>query len=298
MTEPQRGGWATAGPELAVSAPLSRVRSVLFMPGNRPDMIAKIPEYRPDVAVADLEDAVATADKASARRLAAAAVDALDPGAAVVLIRVNPVGSPWFDEDVHAAAASSAAGIVVPKLAAPGDVLRVRRALAASGRASAVVIGGVETARGIADARLVLTQGLSAVYFGAEDYVADMGGQRSRSGEEVLFARSMLCLTARIAGLPAIDQAVVDVQDSEEFLADAQAGARLGYQGKTCIHPRQIALAHRVFSPSPEEVAHARAVLAAGAAGVGVLDGQMIDEVHVRMARAVLARPADGPATR
>ena len=127
-------------------APLSRMRSVLFMPGNRPDMVAKIPEYRPDVAVADLEDAVATADKASARRLAAAAVDALDPGAAVVLIRVNPVGSPWFDEDVHAAASSSAAGIVVPKLAAPGDVLRVRRALAASGRASAVVIGGVETA--------------------------------------------------------------------------------------------------------------------------------------------------------
>lgn len=260
------------------------------MPGNRPDMIAKIPGVVPDVAVTDLEDAVAAPDKAEARGLAVAAVDALAPGSTVVLVRVNPVGSSWFEDDLRAVAASSAAGVVVPKLSRVSDVPRVRGMLAAGGRAAAVVIGGLENAAGVAGARALLEGGLSAVYFGAEDYVADIGGRRSRAGDEVLYARSQVCLAARLAGIPAIDQAVVDVRDSGHFVADGEAGARIGYHGKTCIHPRQVALAHQVFTPSAQEVAHARAVIAAGEAGAGVLDGQMIDEVHVRMARAVLAR--------
>jgi len=294
MTE--AGGPGGRSREAAVPAMMARVRSVLFMPGNRPDMIAKIPGCRPDVAVADLEDAVPAVGKAAARSLAAAAVNTLTPAETVVLIRVNPVGSPWFDDDIGAAAASRAAGVVVPKLNAPADVLRARRSLAAAGRGEAVLIGGIETARGVADVRLILSQGLSAVYFGAEDYVADLGGQRSRSGEEVLFARSAVSLAARLADIPAIDQAVVDVHDTAQFVADAEAGARLGYQGKTCIHPRQVELAQRLFSPSPDQVAQARAVLAAGAAGVATLDGQMIDEVHLRMARRTLTRAAGDPA--
>ena len=286
---------------------LSRVRSMLFMPGTRADMIAKIPRFAPDVAIIDLEDAVAPGDKAAARRTAAAAIDALDPdGPSTVLVRVNPVGTPWFAADVAAAAGSAAAGVVVPKLATRPQLGEVTRALAEHSWAGALIIAGIETALGVADARSLLADGrggrgpgtpgsLSGAYFGAEDYIADIGGRRSPGGDEVLYARSQVCLAAYLAGVPAIDQVVVDIADDDQFLADARRGRSLGYQGKMCIHPRQVGLAHQVFTPAPEEVAHARAVVAAGEAGVAVVDGQMVDDVHVRMARAVLAR---APGTR
>jgi citrate lyase subunit beta/citryl-CoA lyase len=278
---------------------LTRVRSMLFMPGTRADMIAKIPRFAPDVAIADLEDAVAPADKDSARRTTAAAIDALDPdGPSTVLVRVNPVGTPWFAADVAAAVGCAAAGVVVPKLATRQQLAEVTLALAEHSWAGALVIAGIETALGVADARALLDSGagrLSGVYFGAEDYIADIGGRRSPGGEEVLYARSQVSLAAYLAGIPAIDQVVVDIADEAQFLADARRGQSLGYQGKMCVHPRQIGLANQVFTPAPEEVAHARAVVAAGEAGVGVVDGQMVDDVHVRMARAVLAR---APGTR
>ncbi len=274
---------------------LTRVRSMLFMPATRADMIAKIPRIAPDVAVVDLEDAVAAGDKEDARRTAASAIDALDPAdAGTVLIRVNPVGTRWFAGDVAAAAACAADGIVVPKLSTGPQLLQVRQTLAEYSWSDAVLVAGLETALGVADARPLLAGSagtvLSGAYFGAEDYVADIGGRRSPGGEEVLYARSQVCLAAYLAGLPAIDQAVVGLADDEHFLADARGGQNLGYQGKICIHPRQVELAHQVFTPTPDEVAHARAVLAAGAAGVAVVNGEMVDDVHVRLAQAVLAR--------
>jgi citrate lyase subunit beta/citryl-CoA lyase len=278
---------------------LTRARSMLFMPATRADMIAKIPRIAPDVAVADLEDAVPAGEKAAARATAVTAIGALDPAArATVLVRVNPVGTPWFADDVAAAAASGAAGIVVPKLATQQDRHEIRQALAAHSWADALIVAGIETALGVADARALLASGLSGAYFGAEDYIADVGGRRTPGGEEVLYARSAVGLAAHLAGIPAVDQAVVGLGDDEYFLADAGRGQSIGYQGKICIHPRQVDLAHRAFTPTRDELAHARAVIAAGEAGVGVVDGQMVDDVHVRMARATLARapgPAAGP---
>jgi citrate lyase subunit beta/citryl-CoA lyase len=273
---------------------LTRVRSMLFMPGNRPDMIAKIPRFAPDVAVADLEDAVAAEAKVAARSTAAAAIDALDaavsPAPSTVLIRVNPVGSPWFTDDVAAAAGCAASGLVVPKLESQHQIDQIRQVMAEHSWLDGLLVAGLETALGVADARSLLGRGVSGVYFGAEDYVADIGGRRSRGGEEVLYARSQVLLAAHLAGIPAIDQIVADFADDERFLADARAGQNLGYQGKMCIHPRQVPLANQVFTPTVAEVAHAREVLGAGQAGVGVVDGQMIDDVHVRMARTVMAR--------
>ena len=275
---------------------LTRVRSLLFMPGTRADMVAKIGRFGPDVAAVDLEDAVAPGQKDAARDTAAAAIDALDPdGPTTILVRVNPVGSPWFAADVAAAARCAAAGLVVPKLSSQHDLYEVRQALVENGWADALIVAGIETALGVADARPVLASGVAGAYFGAEDYIADIGGHRSPGGQEVLYARSQVCLAAYLAGLPAIDQAVVALGDDEHFLADARAGRALGYQGKICIHPRQVELAHQVFTPTRDEVAHARAVLAAGDAGVGVVDGQMVDSVHVKMAQSVLARAEGEP---
>ncbi len=275
---------------------LTRVRSVLFMPGSRADMINKIPRLAPDVAVVDLEDAVAADAKDAARQTAAAAIGALDPaGPATVLVRVNPVGTPWFADDVAmaadcAAAGGAAAGVVVPKLETLHQLDHARQVMAEHAWADGLLVAGLETALGVADARTLLTRGVSGVYFGAEDFIADMGGRRTGGSEEVLYARSQVCLAARLAGIPAIDQIVADFADDGHFRQDARAGRNLGYQGKICIHPRQVGLAHQVFTPTAAELARAREILAAGEAGVGVVDGQMIDDVHVRMARAVLAR--------
>lgn len=265
------------------------VRALLFVPGGRADMIAKAGRSSPDAVVVDLEDAVAPADKDTARCTTVEAIDVLDAGGAMVLVRVNPPGSPWFDLDVAAVAASRASGVVLPKLERPEQLAQVRSMLPDG----VVVIVGLETARGVADARILLAAGpdgapVDGAYFGAEDYIADLGGRRTPGGGEVLYARSQVVLAARLSGVHAIDQAVVSVRDPDRFRADAERGRALGYQGKICLHPTQVEIAREVFTPSAGEIAHAAAVLAAAASGVGVVNGQMVDDVHLRMARAVL----------
>ena len=263
------------------------VRSLMFVPAGRPDMIAKIPRWKPDVVVVDLEDAVAAGDKEAARRTAVTSIQELEHPA--VFLRVNPAGSPWHAEDVAAAAGAGVAGVVLPKLEQLADLeLPRHRGLR--------VLGGLETVRGVADARLLLDEGeLVAAYFGAEDFISDMGGHRTAANAEVLYARSAVCLAARLAGVPAIDQAVVAVRDDAAFRADAAEGRALGYVGKIALHPAQVLLAHEAFTPSEQEVDRAKAVLAVGE-GVGVVDGQMVDDVHRRMAEQVLARAVGGAA--
>jgi citrate lyase subunit beta/citryl-CoA lyase len=164
------------------------------------------------------------------------------------------------------------------------------------GQGGLPVIGGIETARGVTRLERILAEAApDAVYFGAEDLAADVNGIRTDQGLEVLYARSHIALYARAAGVPCIDQVVVRLDDDELFERDASTGRALGYQGKMCLHPRQVPLAKRAFRPSPEEVAAARRVVAAyaseAATGGGVirLDGEMVDEPMVRRARHLLA---------
>lgn len=276
------------------AGPMPAVRSVLFVPGGRPELLDKVARSRPDAVIADLEDAVAPAGKDAARAAAGAALAGRRPGAGLVLLRINPPGTPWHDDDLAAAADAAAAGaldgIVLPKYEHPAQLRGVRAALPAGTR----VLVGLESARGVADARPLLDAGPDAAYFGAEDLVADLGGRRTPAGAEVLHARSAVRLAAHLAGVPAIDQAVVAVHDPDRFRADAEQARDLGYHGKICLHPLQVAAAHEVFTPSAQEIAHARAVTAAAEAGVGMVDGQMVDAVHVAMARGVLARAGAG----
>ncbi len=261
-------------------------RSLLFVPGSRPDMIAKVPRWRPDAAVIDLEDAVPADGKDAAREAGLAAAAGLDLPGTAVLVRVNPVGSPWFAADLRAVAGARVDGVVLPKYASAGALAGVRAALPSG----ALIVAGVETARGVAGCRDLLATGVDAAYFGAEDYIADLGGCRTETGLEVLYARSEVVLACRLAGLGAIDQAVTAIRDDARFTADARSGRSLGYAGKICVHPQQVRLAHQVFAPSAAEVGHARAVLRAAGQGVGTVDGQMVDEVHIRMAQQILAR--------
>jgi citrate lyase subunit beta / citryl-CoA lyase len=266
---------------------ISPPRSLLFVPASRPDMIAKTPRWRPDIVVVDLEDAVAAVAKDSARVGGVEGAEAI-AGEVTVLVRVNPRDSSWFEDDLAAVAGSGVHGVVLPKYESVDDAQAVREALPET----SVLLVGLETARGVAACEGLLSDAdVDAAYFGAEDYVVDVGGRRTVAGTEVLYARSRVLLAARLAGVGAVDQAVVDIGDDERFMADAEAGSAIGYAGKICVHPRQVGLAHDVFAPSQRDVEHAQAVLQmAERSGVGLVDGKMTDEVHVRSARQVLQR--------
>jgi citrate lyase subunit beta / citryl-CoA lyase len=277
--------------------PSAVMRSLLFAPAGRPDLVAKLPRSRPDAAVIDLEDAVPAAEKDAVRATLGSVVERLLPVATElpIYVRVNAPDTPWFDADVDALP-GGLAGVVVPKLERREQLARVTAALGRAGRDGLAVIAGIETARGVLDVSDLLGGPVTAAYFGAEDYVADLGGVRTAGSEEVLYARSRVALACRVAGVLALDQVVVDIHDAEAFRVDAARGRALGYRGKLCIHPSQVGLAREAFTPSEQEVAAARALLAeadrAAAAGVGVIvvDGAMVDEPMLRVARDTLAR--------
>ncbi|MYH96764.1 MAG: CoA ester lyase [Acidimicrobiia bacterium] len=277
--------------------PLPRLRSLLFAPASRPDMCAKLPRSGPDGVVLDLEDAVAPAAKAEARsqaRATAAELRRLHPDLAI-FVRVNPPDTEWFADDVAESLAEGLTGVVVPKLENAAQVDAVQRALAQADRDHLRLLAGIETAAGVAQVAEVLEQpSVHIAYFGAEDFITDMGGVRTDDGFEVLYARSQVALAARLAGVPVLDQVVTAFGNDERFLADAAVGRSIGYSGKLCIHPAQVPLANRSFSPSPEERERTQALLAVwdaaqarGEASVA-FEGQMIDEPLARRARALL----------
>ena len=266
---------------------------MLFVPGNRPELAAKAPRSGPDVVVLDLEDAVPPAAKAGARDAVREAAAAL-AGVVPVCVRVNPPATEWFAADA-AALPPGLAGVVVPKLDAADQLAAVADAV--GGRP---VVAGIETVRGVLDARAVLRPPVAACYFGAEDYVADLGGVRTPGNAEVATARSYVAMAARLAGVPALDMVTIDFRDADRFVAEAREARALGYAGKLCIHPAQVALAHEAFQPTAEERAWARRLLAAFAAAGGetiAFEGQMVDEVVAARARALLAddEPEDEP---
>jgi citrate lyase subunit beta/citryl-CoA lyase len=263
------------------------LRSLLFVPGTRTELLVKVPRWQPDVVIVDLEDAVPEGEK-DAARLAVAEADFTEAGT-TVLVRINPPGTPWHELDIAACLDTTAAGIVLPKGEDPDVVIAFRDRLAKSAP-DLVIVLGIESALGVARARALLATGVSAAFFGSEDFLADMGGRRSPGGLEVLYARSEVVLAGRLAGVPMIDQTVVAIEDDAAFTADAETGRALGYIGKVCIHPRQVALAHAVFTPSEAEVAKARRILEATSSGVGVVDGLFVDAVHIRMAQQILER--------
>jgi citrate lyase subunit beta/citryl-CoA lyase len=280
----------------------TRWRSVLFAPANRPELVAKLPRSSPDVVVLDLEDAVPPAEKVAARAQARAGAEsllALDAGPAVV-IRVNAPSTEWFTDDLREAPVPGLAGVIVPKLESPDEVERASAVLDAAGCSDVGIVAGIETARGVADARTLLaTPRIVAAYFGAEDFTADMGGVRRDDNFEVLFARSEVALAARLAGVPALDIVVAAFTDADRFRREAAEARALGFAGKLCIHPSQVTLANEAFVPSPAEVERARALLAAYDAAVAngraaiAFEGQMVDEPLAARARAVLAAATD-----
>jgi citrate lyase subunit beta/citryl-CoA lyase len=270
--------------------PISATRSLLFAGATRPDLVAKLARSGADAVVIDLEDAVPVAAKDEARAALGKLVGSVC--GPLLFVRVNGPETGWFDDDVAAVAPLSVAGIVIPKTESTADLSRAR-ALLGHGPA---IVAGLESARGVAACEEILAWEPGLAYFGAEDYIADVGGRRSAGGEEVLYARSRVALAARLAEVPALDQVVVDFRNEMAMRRDAEAGRAIGYRGKLCIHPAQVPVANRVFGATPEEVERARGLLAAweeaAARGVAVVEfeGAMVDGPALRMARDTIAR--------
>jgi citrate lyase subunit beta/citryl-CoA lyase len=271
-------------------------RSVLFTPATRPDRWLKALPGPADVCVADLEDAVPPADKASARAGLAKALQAAPRGGAEVGVRINAWPGAWAEEDVDALAPLQPELVAVPKCEEPDEVRSLVQALQKRGCEAGLLLL-VETARGALRAPELAqaSKRVRALAFGAEDYAASVGARRTRDGLEVLYARSRVVAAAAAAGVDAIDQVWPDLRDLEGLERDARFGAQLGYRGKMLLHPDQVAPVHRALRPSAEEVERARRIVeaarAAGAqaGGVLVVDGRMVDKPLVAQAERVLA---------
>jgi citrate lyase subunit beta/citryl-CoA lyase len=275
-----------------------RWRSALFGPANNPALVPKLPRSGPDVVILDLEDAVPPAEKPAARTHMADGVVALTALAhgPLVAVRVNAVRTPWFVDDVRAAMGAGADVLVLPKAERLDDLDALRTVMAGTDAPYVpAVLAGIETALGVADARAFLGHGVVACYFGAEDFVTDMGGVRTETNAEVVHARAHVALVARVCGVAALDIVTADLGDAGRFRREAAEARALGYAGKLCIHPSQVPLAHESFAPSAAEIDRARRVLAAWAEanerGVGAIafEGQLVDEPMAARARAVLA---------
>jgi citrate lyase subunit beta/citryl-CoA lyase len=257
---------------------------MLFVPGNRADLAAKATRPAPDVIVLDLEDAVPPAAKPQARATVQQA--ATDLGTEVPLcVRVNPPTTSWFADDI-AALPEGLLAVVVPKLESAAQLAEVAEAL--RGRS---IVAGLETVRGVADARDVLHAPVIACYFGAEDYVADLGGIRTNGNDEVVYPRSYVAMAARMAGVPALDMVTLDFGHDDRFVGESLQARALGYAGKLCIHPAQVKLANEAFRPSAEEIDWASRLLEAfeQAGGMTIaFEGMMVDEVVAARAMAIL----------
>lgn len=280
------------------------IRSLFFAPANRPDLIAKFPRFPADCYVIDLEDGTPPAEKASARATLAASVASLRTAGlrGLVMIRVNEPASEHYLADLQAAWATDADGVVIAKLeetdqlfpAVHGAIHRDRVAPRSEPRC---IIAGIESIRGVINAVSLCSANdrVTAVYFGAEDFIAEMGGRRSAVGNEVLHARSQVIIAAKAARITALDQAVIEIRDDAQFREDAARGRDLGYDGKICVLPRQVAIANELFSPNAEEVTYSRRLIdtyeRATAAGIGTIDfeGKMIDGPTLKRAQRVVS---------
>jgi citrate lyase subunit beta/citryl-CoA lyase len=263
---------------------LQFVRSLLFLPASNPRAIAKARDLRPDMVVLDLEDSVKPADKGSARK---AAVDALgSPWPMPVAIRINGVGTEWHSIDLDAAAGSGADFVIVPRAVSAHLVRGVGHA---TGKP---VLSMIETAAGVLAAAHIASES-AALIAGTNDLRADLRLPLDASREPISASLQMIVLAARAAGIAVFDGVYNQFTDAEGFTAECAEGRRLGFDGKSLIHPDQIEPCNRAFSPSEEDVRRARELVDAFGGGAERLGDRMIERMHVEAARRVLARAGE-----
>jgi citrate lyase subunit beta/citryl-CoA lyase len=288
------------------TAPPRLLRSALFVPGDKPRAIEKAPGLPADALMLDLEDAVAPQKKSDARAAAPEGIEAFKAAGRFAVLRIAAPDAPQLAEDVAAAAKAAPDAVLIAKLESVEGLAEVRGLLTEAGW-SGPLWAMIETPRGIlALERLAARSdalGLQAVIAGTNDLAETLRlpeGPGQRAALQPHLAR--LVLAARAVGVAVLDGVYNAYTDAEGFKAEAVAGRALGFDGKSLIHPGQVAPANAAFAPSPAEIAWAEKVVAAFEspenAGLGAvpLDGRMVEHMHLKSARAVLA--AAGPDAR
>ena len=284
---------------------LKPIRTALFVPGTRLDRVAKAAASGADVVIIDLEDAVPPAQKTAARDAVARLL--VEQECRNIIVRVNGAETEHFNADIMTVASAQILAVITPKVESAADMVLINEALLSAERTkelkagSLPVIALIESAAGvdnISDITKAKTNPdrLFTVAFGAADYTLDLGIEMTRDGNELLYARSRLPIACRAAGLePPLDTPfMIDLKDMAALEADSRRAKQMGFQGKLCIHPNQIEVVNRVFTPTPEEIVHAQEVIhafeKAETEGQGALqiNGKFVDFPVVVRARRIL----------
>jgi (S)-citramalyl-CoA lyase len=267
-----------------------RTRSWLFTPATHPERFAKASQAGADVAILDLEDAVAPKDKALARGVALDYLAGKPAGSALRALRINGLDTSAGIADLDALLGSAAAPdfLVLPKTETAGHLQILDRLLTKAGKVTRL-IGLIESARGLAamEAIAAATPRLFGLMLGAADMAADLGA--ATAWAPLSFARGRLIAACALAGPMPIDSPFFDLRDEAGLKHEVAAAVAFGFGAKAAIHPAQIGAINAALTPSAAAVEKARAILAENAKGVGAVDGQMIDEAVARKARRTLA---------
>jgi citrate lyase subunit beta / citryl-CoA lyase len=273
-------------------------RSLLFMPGSNPRALEKARGLPADGLIVDLEDAVAPEAKEGARAIVAAAFAVAGYGARELVLRVNGLATRWGEGDLAAAAKMPLDAVLLPKVERAEEVRLAVARLDSLGAPEGLALWCmIETPAGVLAAPEIAGAHprLAALVAGTSDLAADLHAAPTRDRLPLLPALAMIVLAARAHGLAALDGVHLDLADEEGLAAACRQGRELGFDGKTLIHPKQIAAANAAFAPSAAEVGWSRKVIAAHRAataagrGVVLVDGRLVETLHVEKARRLLA---------
>jgi citrate lyase beta subunit len=280
------------------------LRSLLFVPGNRERFLAKLETLRPDGVILDLEDSIPSGEKDAARGAVAELLGSGRRGEQQLFVRVNDLRSGLAGADMAAVVSPRLAGVFLPKVDDPDELREANRLLALAEQRAGMAIGStrlipiVETVRGIARVAELAEAGprILGLNFGYDDFALDLGVVRTAEGLETFYPRARIAIAARAAGVLAIDGPMADFGNLPGLAEECRVSRQLGFTGKQCIHPSQLETVSRAFSPTPEEVARAREIVAAyeraeaqgrGSTRLGATS-YMVDRPVVERARRVL----------
>lgn len=280
----------------------SLYRTMLFVPGNNPKKIIGAEVYGADCIIYDLEDSVSVFEKDSARILVKYALRYNRPECRIG-IRINQSDTPYYKEDVECMVPLKPDFLRLPKAECAEDIINLDRLITKTEKefdipeGSVKIVASIENALGVMNSYKIASASkrMLAIGLGAEDFRTDMGMQRSESAEEILFARNLIALHAHAANIKAMDYVYSNFKNEEGFRADTLLGKKLGYTGKSVVHPSQVSIVHEIYTPSEEEIDNAKAIFAAYedalkcGSGVTSLNGKMIDKPMVTRAMAVLS---------
>ncbi|MBO4814436.1 MAG: citrate (pro-3S)-lyase subunit beta [Muribaculaceae bacterium] len=283
-------------------------RTMMFVPGNNPAMMQDAFIYGPDSIMLDLEDSVTMTEKDAARLLVHNALKTIDYGNTEMVVRVNPLNTPYGKKDVEAVVKAGVHVIRMPKTETADEIReleaeieKVETELGCVGRTQ--IMAAIESTLGVINAYQIATASkrMMGIALGAEDYCANLKAQRTPEGMELLQARQTIVVAARAAGIDALDTVYSNLNDMETFRKEVELIKTLGFDGKSIINPRQIEIVNEVFAPTEKAIEKAKTIIAAikeaekRGSGVIAVNGKMVDRpVVIRAQRTIDLAIASG----